>query len=179
MSEEKACAVEAEDTDILTKILSNSLNEMNNAVKNPVTGDYEITRDGFTWTIPSFLIEPKNGIKTATHKFFGFVRLQFTKNGENKRIVFSIKDYMKFRGIKGIKYRRQAAAEIDEAAEALMSAVISYESTKPARDYTGLHVVQDADTKKKQYIEITLGDKFAELLGKPPKQKRLEGKNES
>lgn len=153
------------DTNILTKMLPNSLNELNNVVKNPVTGSYEITRDGLTWTLPSFLIEPKNGIKTATHKVFDFVRIQFTNNGNEKRIVFAIEDYMAWRNIKD---RTQAAKEIDDAAKAFMRAEISYESTKPARDYTGLHVVQDADTKKKQYIEITLGDKFAELLKSYP-----------
>lgn len=148
---------------LFTKILPNSPNELNDAIPNPVTGNYEITRGGFTLTMPSFLYE--KGIKTPTHKAFDFLRIQFSKNGQKKRLLFSLDDYMAFRGIKN---RTQAAGEIDTATEAFMQAELSYKAKTERKGYKGMRVVQDADTEDRQRIEIALGDKFAELLRKSP-----------
>ena len=150
-------------TNIFTKILPDSPNGLNDAVKNPVTGNYEITRDSLTLTMPSFLYE--KGIKTPTHKVFDFLRIQFSGNGQKKKLVFSIEEYMAFRGIKS---RTRAAYEIDAAVEAFMKAELSYKARTARKGYNGMQIVQDANTTKRQRIEITISDKFAELLRKSP-----------
>ena len=148
-------------TNALTKMRAT---EGKNARTDKITGEITIQQGNLILRIPNY--SQLTGLKTSTYQLLDAITIKLTESGtKSPTVVFSVEEYMNFRGLKDRKEaRKQLVADLD----VLLKTSLTWEEKrgKKTTPYAGINLTDSwvwADGKKSA-VAFTFGQTFYSIL---------------